>query len=135
MPKAKSRHRDSQTCKHAQNKTRLFRQYARIFEQFEDICLQVVENFAGFTTQTKFDIIKETQACLIRANRIVGWETLPSEEAEQLPYRLMILLRVEVDVVKEEFYDLPEVEKQIIFLNVHRQSKQIKEVIKATLSS
>jgi len=135
MLKAKPRHRHSQTCKCAQNKTRLFRQYARIFEQFEDICLQVVENFAGFTTQTKLHIIKETQACLIRANRIVGWETLPTEEAEQLPYRLMVLLRVEVDVVKEEFYDLPEVEKQIIFLNVHRQSKQIKEVIKATLSS
>jgi len=60
---------------------------------------------------------------------------MPKREIEQLPYRLMILFRVEVDVVREEFYDLPEVEKQIIFLNVHRQAKQIKEVIRSTLSS
>jgi len=132
-PKTKPRHKHNQPCNCAINKTRLFRQYGRIYEQFEEICLQVIENFPGFTSDTKYDIIKETQACLIRANRIVGWDNLPHKEIEQLPWRLMILLKVELDVVREEFYDLPEVEKQIIFLNVHRQSKQIKEIIRATL--
>jgi len=94
MPKAKPRHRHSQTCNCAQYRARLFTHYGRIFKQFETICLHVIENFAGFTTQTKFDIIKETQACLIRANRIVGWTTIPKLEPEQLPYRLMIRVNV-----------------------------------------
>jgi len=46
----------------------------------------------------------------------------------------MILLRLELDAVREEFYNLPEVEKQIIFFNIHRQSKQIKEIINETLT-
>ena len=135
MPKPKIRsllrHKHSPNC--AINKTRLFRQYGRIFEQFEDICLQVINNFPGYTNDMKFDIIKETQSCLIRANRIIGWENLPRREIEHLPWRLMILLKVELELTREEFYDLPEVEKQIIFLNVHAQTKQIKEIIRDTL--
>jgi len=130
-PKIKPRHKHTSNC--AINKTRLFRQYGRIYEQFEEICLQVINNFPGYNSDMRFDIIKETQSCLIRANRIIGWDNLPRREVEHLPWRLMILLKVELEMTREEFYDLPEVEKQIIFLNVHRQSKQIKEIIRDTL--